>query len=270
MASSYGDFYRGNLLRDEVLYLHGLWKQGSHPPSPGNGNFNSNTKCNLTPSHLRPRFSGKLRKGRKHQRRRKKAVASEKEWPCDPDTDPIQAVATGWPEPRPKPEPRPPSAEDLAAALVARAQKNGVDACRRFFSKKIVDNDSDECDSAGELEEDDDDEEEEVEEWAFKIFMDIFTKDNELRRYYEENHDKGEFLCLVCEGSGAKKGRTFGDCAGLVQHCSNAAKIGPKAAHRGLARALCRVVGWNFERLPMLVLDLEETLGQMLARDASG
>lgn len=265
MAYRNGDPYRENWLRDEVLYLHGLWRQGPHPLSTGN----SSTNCYPTLTHLRPRSSGKLRKHRIHHIRRKKTVVSEKEWPCDPAPDPNHAVAIGWPEPPPKPAPRPPSAEDLAAALASRAQKNGVEACRGFFSKKNIDGDSEEGDSAGELEEEDVEEEEEAGERAFKFFMEIFTMDGELRRYYEANHEKGEFLCLVCEGIGEKKGRTYVDCVGLVQHCSNVAKTGRRAAHRGLAKALCRVVGWNFDRLPMLVLDLEETLGQTLARDAS-
>ncbi|KAI0491307.1 hypothetical protein KFK09_025567 [Dendrobium nobile] len=266
MAYYNGDLYRENWLRDEVLYLHGLWHRGSHPLSIVNSNINH--KHPLT--HLRPRFSSRLRKDKKNQRRqKKKAVVSEKEWPCDHVPDPNHAVDTSWPEPQPKLAPRLPSAEYLASDLAARAQKNGVVACGRFFSNKDGDNDSDEGDSAGELEEEDVEEEEEVEERAFKFFLEIFTTDNELRRYYEENHEKGEFLCLVCEGSGAKKGRMYGDCVGLVQHCSNVSKTGRRAAHRGLAKTLCRVVGWNFDRLPMIVLDLEETLGQTLARDVS-
>lgn len=257
MAGRNSDLYWAQWLRDEVLYLHGLWRQGSHPSSTGNPNDSINRK-------LRPRYPGKLKKSRNNHRGGKKAVASEKEWPCDPAPDLNEAIDTGWPEPLPKPAPRPLSAVDLAAALAARAQNNGVEECKIFFSKKDVDGDSEEGDS-----EEEDAEEEEVEERVFKFFMEIFTKNDELRRYYEANHEKGEFLCLVCEGSGAKKGRTYGDCIGMVQHCSNAIKTGRRAAHRGLARALCRVVGWNFDRLPLLVLDLEETLGQLLARDAS-
>lgn len=185
----------------------------------------------------------------------------------DPTPDPNKVAAVGWPEPPPKRISRPPTAEMIAAAMAARAQRNGVEACKSFFSKEI-DEDHEEGDVVDEIEEDAI-EEEEVKEGAFRFFMELFTKDYELRRYYEANHEKGEFFCLVCEGSGVKKGRTYCDCTGLVQHCSNVAKTGRKAAHRGLAKSVCRVVGWNFNKLPMLVLDLEETLGQALARDAS-
>ncbi|PPS16644.1 hypothetical protein GOBAR_AA03935 [Gossypium barbadense] len=34
------------------------------------------------------------------------------------------------------------------------------------------------------------------------FFIRIFVNNSELRGYYEENHEKGEFFCLVCGGIG--------------------------------------------------------------------
>ncbi|KAK8970610.1 hypothetical protein KSP40_PGU003128 [Platanthera guangdongensis] len=243
--------YQKNRLRDEVLYLHGLWMQGHNP----------------TFNHLAPKSSVKFKKDQNHRRRKKPPVVSEKEWPTKPAPDPTARAATGWSVPPPKRTPPPPSAENVSAAAAGQAQRNGVEACKRFFISCINFFDE-EGDEIGDIEEDDDDEEE-AEEGAFRFFMELLTNDTVLRKYYEENHEKGVFACLVCEGSGAKKGRTFGDCIGLVQHCRNVSKAGRRAAHRALTRALCRVLGWNFDRLPLFVLDLEETLGQRLAREAS-
>lgn len=252
--------YQKNRLRDEVLYLHGLWNQGPHTSS-------SSPNPNPRPNHLSPRTSIKFKKDPNHRSLKKIPVVSEKEWPTNPAPNPNTVSSTGWSVPPPKPTPPPPSADNIAAAMASQAQRNAVEECKSFFnfSAKFVDEEGDEV---GDIEEDDD-EDEEAEDGALKFFMEVFKKDIDLRKYYEDNHEKGVFVCLVCEGSGAKKGRTFGDCIGLVQHCRNVSKTRWRSAHRALTRALCRVIGWNFDRLPLFVLDLVETLGQTLAREAS-
>ncbi|KAG0477704.1 hypothetical protein HPP92_012423 [Vanilla planifolia] len=262
MANRYSALHQEFLWREEVLYLHNLWRQGPSGASPSRPKTNPNS----TRNYLRPGPSFKPNKHWNRRHRRKKAVVWEKEWPCE--TDPklnSGPGVTGWPRPLPKPVPPAPTAEDIATAAAFCAQRNGVEAYKLFFSRKGRDGSVEEGDEGSELEEED---EEVMEERAFKFFIDVFTKDDDLRKCYELNSHKGEFLCLVCRASGLKKERTYGRCADLVQHCSSLAKTRRRGAHRGLARAICRVVGWNFSRLPMFVLDTEDTLGQALARDS--
>ncbi|KAF8748430.1 hypothetical protein HU200_012920 [Digitaria exilis] len=51
--------------------------------------------------------------------------------------------------------------------------------------------------------------------------------------------EKGQFTCLVCEGSGARAGiwgRRFAGCAALVQHARTVAWTKRGLAHRGVCR----------------------------------
>ncbi|PKA59216.1 hypothetical protein AXF42_Ash001309 [Apostasia shenzhenica] len=256
MAYRYDALYQEIRLRDEVLYLHGLYNNQAPPPS-STSNVNPNPRPIVS---LRPRAPVNLKRYQNRPRRRKKKIVSDKEWPCDPTSEPGAAEATtGWPVPPPRPVPPPPSAADLAKAAAAAAQKNAVAACKRFFSKNELDRDSVDGEESAEEEE-----EEGVEECAFNFFLEVITKDPALRRYCDENKEKGEFLCLVCEGCGVKKWRKYGDLGALVQHCHGVAKLGRKAAHRGLAKAVCRVAGWKFDRLPTLILDFEHTSNQQV------
>ena len=51
--------------------------------------------------------------------------------------------------------------------------------------------------------------------------------------FYETERDKGQFLCLVCEGSGARVGKRFAGCAALVQHAGSFARSpGPRRSWR--------------------------------------
>ncbi|KAF0901480.1 hypothetical protein E2562_003475 [Oryza meyeriana var. granulata] len=77
---------------------------------------------------------------------------------------------------------------------------------------------------------------------------------------------------MACAGRKWRKGkaRRFSGCAGLVQHARAATLCGRPRAHRALAAAICRVLGWDIERLPSIVIDPRGTLGQALATDDTG
>nr|CAD1822224.1 unnamed protein product [Ananas comosus var. bracteatus] len=200
---------------------------------------------------------------------------SGKEWPCPPQPDPKPSPET-WADlaaaaAAPPPQKPPPSAEELARAAATLAQYNGVKVSRSFFCKRKHDDDDEEQDA----EEDDDDDDRDVDEdesgqsgTSFKFFLEIFESDGALRQYYERNCERGDFACLVCEGIG-KKGKRFGSCVGLVQHSNSISKTRRRGAHRAFARAVCRVLGWDMKRLPSIVLDAGNSLGQSLAKAAN-
>lgn len=98
---------------------------------------------------------------------------------------------------------------------------------------------------------DDEDEEEDVgESGNFEFFMGLFEKDGELRGFYEKNWEKGDFCCLVCGAIGEKIGKRYGNCVGLVQHANTVSKTRRRVAHRNFGRAVCRVLGWEIDKLP--------------------
>ncbi|EES15777.1 hypothetical protein SORBI_3008G062800 [Sorghum bicolor] len=61
--------------------------------------------------------------------------------------------------------------------------------------------------------------------------------------------DKGQFLCLVCEGSGARVGKRFAGCAALVLHAGSIARTKTRLAHRAFADAVGLLVGWGAGRI---------------------
>ncbi|KAF2287311.1 hypothetical protein GH714_039603 [Hevea brasiliensis] len=56
----------------------------------------------------------------------------------------------------------------------------------------------------------------------------------------------------------------FKGCLGLVQHAIAILRTKRKRAHRALGQVICRVLGWDFGRLPVVVLK-DEPLSQSLA-----
>lgn len=120
-------------------------------------------------------------------------------------------------------------------------------ACLEFFRGNAEENESEE-------EEEDDDcrvgDGENDEE--YKLLLNLFVEKSELRSYYEVNWENGEFYCLVCGGLGKMK-RIKG-CVGLVQHSISISNTKKKMAHRAFAQIVCRVLGWDFGRLPTIVL----------------
>ncbi|XWS10115.1 hypothetical protein CRYUN_Cryun39dG0047800 [Craigia yunnanensis] len=239
--------YDEKRLRDEVIYLHYLWHQG--PPQ----NANRNPQKRPRPLTQNPTNNSK------------KFAPSGSYPPPKPDhghdwsvfVNPPPPSSSGWPEPKSKPDQptTPVSVEDQARFASLQMQKKVLECCREFFNKRVVDEESDD---------DYDDEVEEEESEVNKFFMGIFVNNSELRDYYEENHEKGEFFCLVCGGIGENVGKKFKGCVGLVQHCMSVSKTKRKTGHRDFGLVVCKVLGWDIDRLPVILLK-GEPLSRILA-----
>ncbi|KAA3462226.1 Methylthioribose-1-phosphate isomerase [Gossypium australe] len=128
----------------------------------------------------------------------------------------------------------------------------------KSFQEQVRDEENDDGDD------DDFDEEEEEKNEVDMFFMRIFVNNSELRGYYEENHEKGEFFCLVCGGIGENLGKKFQGCVGLVQHCMSISKTKCKTGHRAFGLVVCKVLCWDIDRLPVILLK-GEPLSNILA-----
>ena len=107
-------------------------------------------------------------------------------------------------------------------------QVAAVRSCRAFFEAQIQD-----------------DEEDEPGGNAARFFRELLGGDAALRGFYEAEREKGQFLCLVCEGTGARAGKRFAGCAALVQHAGSVARTKRRLAHRAFADAVGRLLGWS-------------------------
>ncbi|XP_034679535.1 uncharacterized protein LOC117909584 [Vitis riparia] len=251
-------------LRDEVIYLHSLWHQG--PPRKTNTNPNPNprpiSKSSRTLHQTSISKTFKNTTTKKHKTKPKKLEKAKKlpesdpqppasgaEWPVQPISDQL----SGWSKSPSLPTARPATAEEEAKLIALQIQEKGLAACREFFSRNESDDDDDDVD-------DDDLEEDGCEE--FEFFVGLFSKDAELRSYYEKNNEGGIFCCLVCGGMGKKVGKRYKDCVGLVQHSSAISKTNKKRAHRSYGHVICRVLGWDVNRLPTIALKAGDHLPQ--------
>ncbi|KAM0939625.1 hypothetical protein DsansV1_C20g0165431 [Dioscorea sansibarensis] len=273
---------------DEVLHLHSLWRRGpprNHPspppppprthPAAAGLSQNPENKINKRKGRRRRRRKKEQSRPRRKEQQRQKKVSSpardppvvEEEWPCLPSPT-SKPESSSWPNPVIGRKPLLLSADDQARADTVRVQESGVRASCEFFRKSSSsdDGDDDEEEEEEDAMEEDEDEEDDAESRAFRFFLGLFEKNRELRRYYEKNWEKGEFFCLVCRSTGMKVGKRFPNCVGLVQHSKSISKTKRRAAHRGFANAVCRVMGWDMERLPSIVLDLKDSLGQSLTK----
>lgn len=183
-------------------------------------------------------------------------------WSCAKAVDENSSIASGWPTLK-----RPmviclASAEEQAKLSAFQLQQKILDACHEFFGKSAA-SDGDENDD--EDEDDFMDEDRSGESEVFKFFLKVFTENNEFRSYYEKNYGGGEFCCLVCGGIGKKVWKRFKDCIGLLQHSTGLLKTRKKRAHRAFGQVVCKVLGWDIDRLPMIVLK-GEPLGHSLGK----
>uniref|UniRef100_A0A0E0L800 Uncharacterized protein n=1 Tax=Oryza punctata TaxID=4537 RepID=A0A0E0L800_ORYPU len=240
---------RERLLAEEVLYLHSLWRRAAPAPIP-------------------PRGSGPvatLRRVERRRRRRLEPRAEEQrqesgpEWPlppsppASPTTWHDKAASSSSPAQRPPPPPQ----QQKNPSPGSLSQRAALRAAEEFFSNRGSDDDDDD---------DDDEEGSESEEGdtAAGFFMGLFERDAALRGHYERSWEGGEFMCMACVGR-KRKARRFAGCVGLVQHARAATRCGRPRAHRALAAAICRVLGWDINRMPSVVIDPRGTLGQALA-----
>lgn len=151
------------------------------------------------------------------------------------------------------------SSEERANRVALQLQYKGIEACRRFLIRN-ADSGSDE-----EVEEEEGNDGEIMESEEYKFFLNLFMENDELRGYYEKNSEDGLFCCLVCDGMGKKKsGKRFKNCIGLVHHSNSISRTKKKVAHRAFGQAVCRVFGWDIDRLPTIVLN-GEPLSRSLA-----
>ncbi|KAK9268745.1 hypothetical protein L1049_000506 [Liquidambar formosana] len=258
-------------LRDEVIYLHSLWHQG--PPRDPNHNPypkpKHNPSRNLRPSNSTP-FKKNITTTTKNKNKKKNKPQSDPpkvsgvEWPCAKPAAETAPPNSGWPALKlNSATSRPASAEEQAKLVATRVQQKGLEACSAFFARNRgsdVDDDQ---------EEDDDDfvdinDCEESEEYEF--FLKAFMEDNELRSYYEKNFESGVFCCLVCGGIGKKVNKRFKNCVALVQHSTAISKTAKRRAHKAYGQVICKVLGWDMNRLPSIVLSLGDSLNRSLPK----
>ncbi|KAI7739199.1 hypothetical protein M8C21_016174 [Ambrosia artemisiifolia] len=87
-----------------------------------------------------------------------------------------------------------------------------------------------------------------VEGFVVKLFDEV----EGLREYYLKYcGGGGEFVCLICGGVGEKCGKRFKDCVALVQHSVAIAKTKKRRSHRAFGKVVCKVLGWEIDRLPV-------------------
>ncbi|WJX67666.1 hypothetical protein P8452_52113 [Trifolium repens] len=191
------------------------------------------------------------------------SVVSDAEWDCKSSNGGLSSTASEWPAFNTQPCSYPYSLVGNEEAIVAvlHLQHNAIDACQKFLAP---DDGSDSDEDIIEDEDESDDEsvencDEESEE--YKFFEKVFAEDDGLRKYYENNSKKGDFYCLVCGGIKKKMWKRFKDCVALIQHSTTVLKTKRKRAHRAYAQVVCKVIGWDINQLPTIVLkDLDSSL----------
>ncbi|XP_057457953.1 uncharacterized protein LOC130748723 isoform X2 [Lotus japonicus] len=268
------DPYDEERLRNEVIYLHSLWHQGPPQNPIPFPTFPSSSSSHRPffpqplldphfdpppwrlPRHQQPppprtvyppapahttAFKKSKNKKKKKKKNRAKIPDPGPEWPCPASPDP--KPTTGWGSSKPHSDPPPavsPEEKERLAALQAQHK-----ACKVFREFLCASEDDDE------EEEEDDDDDGELEE----LFVGVFMEDDELRRYYQKYFENGDFSCLVCGAVGKKNsGKKFKDCVGLVQHSMSVLRGVRRRAHRAFGQAVCKVLGWDIDRLPTIVM----------------
>jgi len=151
---------------------------------------------------------------------------------------------------------------------VLQLQHKALASCRKFLVGDAgYDSDEDGKDDINSESEDEEEEDELVDSYdskeckEFKFFEKVFAEDADLRKYYENNHKDGDFYCLVCGGIRKKVWKRFKDSIALIQHSTSILRTKRKRAHRAYAQVICKVVGWDIDQLPAIVLkDLDSSM----------
>lgn len=268
--------YDEQRLRNEVIYLHGLWHQG--PPRNDNSrpNYIHNPSVNLHFPNSTTNFKRKSGPSNRIPWNLINGPAGSvlppqadtgPEWPVNPP----EVAPVGWPQFKPKQDKPTRALEDHAKANSLRLQQELLVACRKFFSKRS-NPEKDEDEEIKDVEYGDEDylvekREHEGGEEEYNFFLDMFKSNGEVRRLYEKNYEKGEFRCLVCGGCGEKIGKKYKACLDLLQHSISIPKSKNRIAHRAFGQVICQVLGWDFEKLPAIVMK-GEPLGCSLGDSA--
>ncbi|XP_042447448.1 ring-infected erythrocyte surface antigen-like [Zingiber officinale] len=258
-------------LAEEVMFLHSLWRQG--PPPNRTRSRNPTLGADLRDPGAPPPRDG--RKRRQKKRIRGEIASSDLTGDVQPSESgglpwPVEELpppSTEWPPEkklRSAPEPAPPpTSEEQAKVDAAIARQKALKASQLFFEDLYKeDEEGSEEDDNESIEFEDDLEKLKI----YTFFIDIFTKDPILRQHYE-NSQTGEFNCLACAGIGMKGLKKYNNPVAILQHAHCTVTAKRKKGHRAFARALCKVLGYNFNMLPSLVLDAGERLGESLAKD---
>ncbi|KAH7285752.1 hypothetical protein KP509_33G044000 [Ceratopteris richardii] len=91
------------------------------------------------------------------------------------------------------------------------------------------------------------------EERAYDFFFQTLSENEELQKLYNEQCHVGKFECLVCSSIPGKPPKKYIGLTSVIMHASKILKTKKKQEHRGYARALCAVMGWNICRLPSVI-----------------
>ncbi|CAL0303734.1 unnamed protein product [Lupinus luteus] len=266
--------YNEQQLIDEVIYLHSLWHQGppsiSYNPNPippipipippipiphsepyiPHNPIPTRFHHPPAPAHTRsfpfpfPPHTSKKRKKNKRSRRNPYSRPDPGiEWPCPPSPDPSPKGWAPFNSHSTTTVSTPLSSQEKEKLSALRSQNKASQAIKNFLL-----NDSDEED---EDEDEDDYDLEEIED----LIVGIFMEDDEMRGYYQKCYESGEFCCFVCGAIGKKKsGKRYKDCSSLVQHSMSISRTVKKTAHRAFGQAVCKVLGWDIDRLPVIVM----------------
>ncbi|KAG4978130.1 hypothetical protein JHK84_037813 [Glycine max] len=204
-----------------------------------------------------------LEKGEEVAKASHESLVSDAKWVCESPKAGVSSTASGWPsfnDIKAPPLTYSLSAEEKATVAVLQLQHKALEACQKFLVGDAgSDGDEDDKDDEDEDELVDDYDSKECEE--YKFFEKVFAEDGDLRRYYESNHKEGDFHCLVCGGIGKKVWKRFKNCKTLIHHSTAILRTKRKRAHRAYAQVICKVVGWDIDQLPAIVLkDLDSSL----------
>lgn len=195
-----------------------------------------------------------------------KSLVSTSEWLCEKPNEDSPSAVLEWPTLTPHSASATSSvlAEDQSRFAAIRLQQKALKTCQDFLASNS-ESDSDEFESQ---EEDDynlkgEDASEDCDE--LKFFLRVFTEDHNLRSFYENNYESGEFYCLVCAGIRKKIWKRFTGCVALVQHSTAISKTKKKLAHRAYGQIICKVLGWDINRVSTSMLE-GKSLGPSLAK----
>eukprot|EP01018_Ginkgo_biloba_P016937 Gb_40983 [translate_table: standard] len=76
---------------------------------------------------------------------------------------------------------------------------------------------------------------------AYLRFSKLLNENPGQQKQYEDQGKSGSLLCVVC----SRFSKDFVDTHSLVMHAFNSQKVGLRAEHLGLHKALCVLMGWN-------------------------
>jgi hypothetical protein len=185
-----------------------------------------------------------------------KGTKDTDEWPQCPTPFPDLKPPATWAATQAMAPPPPPmTARSEALAKAAGIQRRAIKATKKFFSNIKEDFGSESDDEPGsesEYEINSSDSESELKPDMDEFFYGLFETDHKLREYYKNNSKKGDFYCFICQVREDFKGKGMHYKSGLalVQHANTVYKAGWSRAHQALARAVCRVLGWDPVKVP--------------------